>query len=288
MKNKKRKEDTTPMKKQFIKLLHTTTCALITAAFILTLTPTTPTHAATKPAKIKSVKITNIKTTSAKISWKKATSKSVKGYQVKLYKNNKLTKTYTIKKRSTTSNTVSKLTANTKYTVKVCAYKNSKRRVYGKYSATKKFTTKKVAGHVHNYKIYPAKWKSVYHEPVYDLVTLPNGQQVSNGVLEPAYTVNTLIQGSYKACTTCHKIPSHQHNWKTEWNTISYEALTQTGHKCNTCGKVFRSTQERFNHCITENHMNGETSLENYYIDNPAHTEKTTVYACAICGQLKN
>ena len=43
-------------------------------------------------------------------------------------------------------------------------------------------------------------YKNVYHEPVYDLVTLPNGQQVSNGVLKPAHTDKT---SSIQVCTIC-------------------------------------------------------------------------------------
>lgn len=131
-------------------------------------------------------------------------------------------------------------------------------------------------------------YKNGYHEPVYDLVTLPNGQQVSNGVLKPAYTVNTLIQGSYKACTTCHKIPSHQHNWETEWNTTSYEALTQTGYQCNTCKKVFKSDTERFEHARETGCKNGMTMIEDYFLIKPAHTDKTSsVQVCTICGTLK-
>lgn len=133
------------MEKRLKKALHAIGCAIVTFALLLSVLPTNQTHAATKPAKVKSVKVSQIKATTVKITWKKSSSKSVKGYQVHVYNGKKVAKKYTIKKRTSVTKKVTGLKANTKYTVKVRAYKGSKHKVYGKWSTAKKLSTKKKA-----------------------------------------------------------------------------------------------------------------------------------------------
>lgn len=99
-------------------------------------------YAAT-PAKVTSVKASSVTKSGFKVTWKKASSKKVKGYQLKVYKGKSLKKTYVAKGRSVTSRSVSGLSANTKYTVKVRAYTGSSKKKYGKWSASKSVTTKK-------------------------------------------------------------------------------------------------------------------------------------------------
>lgn len=84
-----------------------------------------------------------------KVKWKKV--KSAAGYQIQLSTSSTMsenTKAYTIKKGSTTSATISKLTKGKKYYVQVRAYKKVKvngknRTIYGSWSATKSIKIKK-------------------------------------------------------------------------------------------------------------------------------------------------
>lgn len=94
-------------------------------------------------AKVTSVKASSVTKSGFKVTWKKASSKKVKGYQLKVYKGKSLKKTYVAKGRSATSKSVSGLSANTKYTVKVRAYTGSSKKKYGKWSTAKSVTTKK-------------------------------------------------------------------------------------------------------------------------------------------------
>lgn len=99
-------------------------------------------YAAT-PAKVTSMKASSVTKSGFKVTWKKASSKKVKGYQLKVYKGKSLKKTYVAKGRSAISKSVSGLSANTKYTVKVRAYTGFSEKKYGKWSASKSVTTKK-------------------------------------------------------------------------------------------------------------------------------------------------
>ena len=93
-------------------------------------------YAAAKPAQTKNVKLSSSTATSLKVSWSKA--KNAKKYQV-AYK--KVGATTSYKKTTTTSRTktISKLSNDTTYYVKVRAVNGKK---YGKWSTEKKFKTK--------------------------------------------------------------------------------------------------------------------------------------------------
>ncbi|MBQ4529574.1 MAG: fibronectin type III domain-containing protein [Lachnospiraceae bacterium] len=115
---------------------------------VATPTPTkkaTTTPKVTTPKKSTISKVTNVKGKKLKVVWKK--DKTVTGYQIQIATNKKFTKgkkTYTIKKASTTSKTITGLKKKKTYYVKVRAYKASgSKKVYGKYSAIKKVTIKK-------------------------------------------------------------------------------------------------------------------------------------------------
>lgn len=93
-------------------------------------------YAASKPAQVKNVKLSSSTSTSLKVSWSKA--KSAKKYQV-AYK--KVGSTTDYKKTTTSSRTktISKLSNDTTYYVKVRAINGKK---YGKWSTEKKYKTK--------------------------------------------------------------------------------------------------------------------------------------------------
>ena len=105
----------------------------------------TPKVKVTAPKKVTISKVSNKSSRKLKVVWKKI--KSVSGYQVQIATNKKFTsgkKTYTVKKASTTSKTITGLKKKKTYYVRVRAYKTSgSKKVYGKYSAVKKITIKK-------------------------------------------------------------------------------------------------------------------------------------------------
>lgn len=105
----------------------------------------TPNVKVTAPKKVTISKVSNLKGRKLKVVWKKVSSAS--GYQVQIATNKKFTKgkkTYTIKKASTTSKTITGLKKKKTYYVRVCAYKKSgSNKVSGKYSTVKKITIKK-------------------------------------------------------------------------------------------------------------------------------------------------
>lgn len=98
-----------------------------------------------KPSKAVLSKVTSPKTKQIKVVWKKSAG-GVSGYEImtatdKSFKKNK--KTTTITSGSTTSKTITKLKAKTKYFVKIRAYKTvGKTKYYGAWSAVKKVKTK--------------------------------------------------------------------------------------------------------------------------------------------------
>lgn len=105
----------------------------------------TPTAKVTAPKKAKISKVSNVKTKKIKVVWKKDSTAA--GYQIQIATNKKFTKgkkTYTIKKASTTSKTITGLKKKKTYYVRVRAYKKSgSKNVYGTYSSVKKVTIKK-------------------------------------------------------------------------------------------------------------------------------------------------
>lgn len=81
------------------------------------------------PAKLKALSLKVKSGRKLKVSWKK--DKTATGYEIqystdKKFKNKKATKTITVKKNKTVSKTISKLTKNKRYYVRVRAYKNAK------------------------------------------------------------------------------------------------------------------------------------------------------------------
>lgn len=105
----------------------------------------TPTAKVTAPKKVTISKVSNTRGKKLKVVWKKV--KSVSGYQVQIATNKKFTsgkKTYTVKKASATSKTITGLKKKKTYYIRVRAYKTSgSKKVYGKYSTVKKITIKK-------------------------------------------------------------------------------------------------------------------------------------------------
>lgn len=94
-----------------------------------------------KPAKAKISKIKNIKRKKIKLTFKKI--KNVKGYQVRWCDNKKF-RGYEQKNTSKTNLSLKGLDKNTKYYVKVRAYRVSgKTKIYGAWSGVKKVTVKK-------------------------------------------------------------------------------------------------------------------------------------------------
>ena len=94
-----------------------------------------------KPAKAKISKIKNIKRKKIKLTFKKI--KNVKGYQVRWCDNKKF-RGYEQKNTRKTNLTLKGLDKNTKYYVKVRAYRVSgKTKIYGAWSGVKKVTVKK-------------------------------------------------------------------------------------------------------------------------------------------------
>lgn len=106
---------------------------------------TTPQATTTQATTVKAPKAQKIKSAKAevkgklKITWKK--NKTAKGYQIKVATNKKFTRNVTtvnIKKASTTSKTIKKLTKVKVYYVKMRAYVvTNKKKVYGAYGKTK-------------------------------------------------------------------------------------------------------------------------------------------------------
>jgi hypothetical protein len=79
------------------------------------------------------------------VKWAKQATQTT-GYQIQYSTSSKFTsyKTVTISKNSTVSKTVSKLTANKKYYVRVRTYKTvNGKKIYSSWSAAKNVTTKK-------------------------------------------------------------------------------------------------------------------------------------------------
>lgn len=105
---------------------------------------TIETFAASKPSET-SISSLTAKNNGFTVKWKK---KSGTGYQIQYSTSSKFksAKTVKISKASTTSKTVSNLSAKKKYYVRVRVYKKSgKKTVYSKWSKTKKVTTKTAA-----------------------------------------------------------------------------------------------------------------------------------------------
>ncbi|MCR5141167.1 MAG: NEAT domain-containing protein [Ruminococcus sp.] len=93
-----------------------------------------------KPAKMKIKAAKSTAKNKIKVTWTKAKG-GVTGYKVQIALNKKFTKskkTYTVKKASAASKTITKLKSGKKYFVRVRAYKTvGKKTYYGKYSAIK-------------------------------------------------------------------------------------------------------------------------------------------------------
>ncbi|MBQ2285018.1 MAG: fibronectin type III domain-containing protein, partial [Clostridia bacterium] len=123
-----------------------TKAAVPTKAVVPTKAATpTPKAKVTAPKKVTVSKVSNVKGKKLKVKWKKVSGAN--GYQIVIATNKKFTKgkkTYTIKKASTTSKTITGLKKNKTYYVRVRAYnKSGSTKKYGKYSTIKKVKIKK-------------------------------------------------------------------------------------------------------------------------------------------------
>lgn len=171
------------------------------------------------------------------VKWKKV--KNAKGYQLMVAKNKKFNKARKSYKVSGTSKTVTKLSAGTKYYVRVRAYeKAGKKTVYGKWSKAR--TVRTIKKHKHKWKTETSsKRVLVYNMVPFSQADGPNGVGSDNYLRKYRCMCNLSFTEKFDHLDTCSAgtyndwvlINSIYHK-----STSYYTTQNTTTNKCSICG----------------------------------------------------
>ncbi len=221
------------------------------------------------------------------VKWKKV--KNASGYQLMVAKNKKFSKGKKSYKLSGTSKAITKLSAGTKYYVRVRAYgKSGKKTVYGKWSKIK--TVRTVKKHIHQWKrTTTSKRVLVYNMIPFSQATGPNGRG-DDGYLRKYRCMCSSCMADNLYASENPSLETHLKKVNSPgWFEEKYEYI-ELCNKCNTNLKGL-SFAEKFDHLET---CGAGTYSDWIFISNIYHkstsyytTQNTTTYKCSICGITK-
>ena len=265
-------------------LLMTLIAALILTAAL----PATDAEAASKKvgkAAVSSAKAAGMNQINVK--WKKV--KNAKGYQLMVAKNKKFSKGKKSYKLSGTSKAATRLSAGTKYYVRVRAYgKSGKKTVYGKWSKVR--TVKTVKKHSHQWKgTTTSKRVLVYNMVPFSQATGPNGKGEDGYLRKYRCMCNSCMANNLYAANNSsletHLKKVNSPGW--------FEEICWYRTLCNKCGldlsdfsedevglHDFRCGMGTHNDWIIFNKVYHKST--SYYT-----TQNTTTYRCSVCGITK-
>ena len=216
------------------------------------------------------------------VKWKKV--KNANGYQLMVAKNKKFSKGKKSYKLTGTSKAATKLSAGTKYYVRVRAYgKSGKKTVYGKWSKVR--TVKTVKKHSHQWKgTTTSKWVLVYNMVPFSQATAPLGTSDKYRCMCSSCESN----GLYASSTS--DLEYHMRNVNSPgW----YEEIYEYKKLCNKCNKILTgmSSAEQFSHLdkCSAGTYNTWIKSNNIYHKSTSYytTQNTTTYKCSVCGIAK-
>ena len=271
-----------------MKRTKTLLMTLIAALIITAALPALDAEAASKKvgkATVSSAKAAGMNQINVK--WKKV--KNAKGYQLMVAKNKKFSKGKKSYKLAGTSKAATKLSAGTKYYVRVRAYgKSGKKTVYGKWSKVK--TVRTVKKHSHKWKgTTTSKQVLVYNMVPFSQATGPNGRgedgysrkyrcMCSSCMAKNLYAANTSslethlkkvnspgwFEEVYEYRILCVKC-------KADLTDMTHDELVLHTYDC---------TSNYYNTWVLKNKVYHKST--SYYT-----TQNTTTYKCSVCGVTK-
>ena len=216
------------------------------------------------------------------VKWKKV--KNAKGYQLMVAKNKKFSKGKKSYKLTGTSKAATKLSAGTKYYVRVRAYgKSGKKTVYGKWSKVR--TVKTVKKHSHQWKgTTTSKRVLVYNMVPFSQATAPLGTSDKYRCMCSSCESN----GLYASSTS--DLEYHMRNVNSPgW----YEEIYKYRILCNKCGLDLSDfTDDELGlhdyKCGLGTH-NEPVLMNKIYHKSTSYytTQNTTTYRCSVCGIAK-
>ena len=221
------------------------------------------------------------------VKWKKV--KNAKGYQLMVAKNKKFNKARKSYKVSGTSKTVTKLSAGTKYYVRVRAYgKSGKKTVYGKWSKAR--TVRTIKKHKHKWKTETSsKRVLVYNMVPFSQADGPNGVGSDNYLRKYRCMCNVCmahnLYASDNASLETHLKTVHSPGW--------FEEVYEYIELCNKCGTSLKglSFTEKFDHLDTcsAGTYNDWVLINSIYHKSTSYytTQNTTTNKCSVCGAAK-
>ncbi|MCI8502927.1 MAG: fibronectin type III domain-containing protein [Dorea sp.] len=218
------------------------------------------------------------------VKWKKV--KNTNGYQLMVAKNKKFSKGKKSYKLTSTSKAVTKLSAGTKYYVRVRAYgKSGKKTVYGKWSKIK--TVRTVKKHSHQWKgTTTSKRVLIYNMVPFSQATGPNGVGSDNYLRKYRCMCNSCIANNlYSADNSSLSI-----HLKTVNSPGWFEEIYEERIFCVKCNADItdidigqHTTEHKSNYYSSWSLINKITHKSSSYYT----IQNTTAYKCSVCGIVK-
>ena len=221
------------------------------------------------------------------VKWKKV--KNANGYQLMVAKNKKFSKGKKSYKLVGTSKAATKLSAGTKYYVRVRAYgKSGKKTVYGKWSKVK--TVRTVKKHSHKWKgTTTSKQVLVYNMVPLSQATGPNGRG------EDGYSRKYRCMCS--SCMAKNLYAANNSSLETHLKKVNspgwFEEIEWYRTFCNKCKTDITdfSTNEKLEHKYKckSGYYSDWAFKESIYHKSTSYytTQNTTTYKCSVCGVTK-